>query len=57
MQLTLLKTPWYKETLRKINTKWIGLRIIHPLLLPLAPMADLKLEKEEEEWDIMVKDK
>jgi hypothetical protein len=57
LQLSLLRTPWYKETLRKMKTKWIGLRMIPPLLLPVAPMANLNSEKEEEEWANIVKDK
>jgi hypothetical protein len=42
LQLSLLRTPWYKEYLRKMKTKWIGLRMSPPLLLPVAPMVDLK---------------
>jgi hypothetical protein len=57
LQLALLITPWYKETLRRMRTNRIGIRIIPPLLLPIAPMADLKPEKEEAEWAIIVKDK
>jgi hypothetical protein len=45
LQLSLLRTPWYKETLRRMRTNWIGIRMSPPLLLPVAPMADLKPEK------------
>jgi hypothetical protein len=57
LQLSLLRTPWYKETLRRMKTNWIGLRMSPPLLLPVAPMVDLKLEREEEEWDRIVRNK
>jgi hypothetical protein len=40
-----------------MKTKWIGLRMSPPLLIPITPMADLNLEKEEEEWDRIVNGK
>jgi hypothetical protein len=55
LQLSLLRTPWYKEALRNMRTNWIGLRMNPPLLLPVAPVADLNKEKEEEEWAKIVK--
>jgi hypothetical protein len=40
-----------------MKTKWIGLRIIPPLLLLVAPIVDLNSKKEEEEWASIVKEK
>jgi hypothetical protein len=57
LQVFFLKTPWYKETMRKIKTKWIGLRMNPPLLLIVASMVDINKEKGEEEWVDMVKTK
>jgi hypothetical protein len=57
LQLSLLRTPWYKETLRKMKTRWIGLKMNPPLLLPVAPVVDLNTGKEEEEWAKIVKNK
>jgi hypothetical protein len=56
-QISLLITPWYKETLRRMITNWIGIRMSPPLLLPVAPMASLKPKNEEAEWANIVKDK
>jgi hypothetical protein len=57
LQVAFLRTPWYKETMRKLKTKWIGLNMNPPLLLPVAPMADINKDKEEEEWEEIVKTK
>jgi hypothetical protein len=40
-----------------MRTNWIGLRMSPPLLLPVAPMDDLQLGKEEADWTNIVKDK
>jgi hypothetical protein len=37
-----------------MRTNWIGLRM-NPPLFPVALMANLKKEKEEEEWAKIVK--
>jgi hypothetical protein len=42
---------------KKDENKWIGLRMNPPLLLPVAPVADLNTGKEEEEWAKIVKNK
>jgi hypothetical protein len=39
LHLSLLITPWYKETLKIMKTNWIWLRISPPLLLPIDPMV------------------
>jgi len=39
-QLSLLRKLWYKDDLRKMKTKWIGLNM-NPPLLPVAPVVDL----------------
>jgi hypothetical protein len=51
LELALFKTPWYKETVRRMRTNWIG------ILLLVALMVDLKSKKEEVEWANIVKDK
>jgi hypothetical protein len=43
--------------MRNLKTKWIGLRMNPPLLLFVAPMVDINKEKEEEEWEKIVKAK
>jgi hypothetical protein len=50
LQLSLLRKPCYIKVLRKMRKNWIGLRMNPPLLLPIAPVADLNKEKEGEEW-------
>jgi hypothetical protein len=37
--------------MRKIKSKWIGLRMNPPLLLPITLVADINRDKEEEEWE------
>jgi hypothetical protein len=49
LQISLLRTPWYKETLKKMKKNWIGLRMNPPLHLPVALLIDLNIGKEEEE--------
>jgi hypothetical protein len=43
--------------MRKLKTKWIGLKMNPPLLLPIAPVSDINRDKEEEEWEETVKTK
>jgi hypothetical protein len=40
-----------------MRTNWIGIQMIPPPLLHVAPMANLKPKKEEAEWANIVKDK
>jgi hypothetical protein len=35
LHISFLRTPWYKEEMRKLKTKWIGIRMNPPLLLLL----------------------
>jgi len=57
LQISFLRTPWYKEEMRKLKTKWIGLRMNPPLILHVAPIVDISKEKEEEEWERIVNTK
>jgi hypothetical protein len=57
LYLSLLRTPWYKETIGRMKTNWIGIRMSPPLLLHVALMVDLKPEKKESERANIVKDK
>jgi hypothetical protein len=43
--------------MRKLKTKWIGIRMNPPLLLLIAPMDDINREKEEAEWEEIVNTK
>jgi hypothetical protein len=37
--------------MRNIKTKWIGLKMNLPLLLPISPLANINRDKEKEEWE------
>jgi hypothetical protein len=39
-----------------MKNHWIGLRMRSPLL-PIDPMDDVKQEREEAEWDMIVRNK
>jgi len=43
--------------MRKLKTRWTGIRMNPTLLFHVAPMDDINKEKEEEEWENIVKAK
>jgi hypothetical protein len=47
----LFRTSLYKESLKSLKGKWIGLRFNPPLLLQPSPLVDLNREKDKKEWE------
>jgi hypothetical protein len=47
----LFRTSLYKESLKNLKGKWIGLKFNPPLLLHPSPPIDLDREREREEWE------
>jgi hypothetical protein len=45
LQFSLIRTTCYKEALRNLKKKWIGIRMNPHLLLHVAQMANINKEK------------